>query len=293
MSSSIIHLSVMTGAVIMLAAGCLQASDADPFADLDASPPGKPKPSSSTDPFGDLDSVRSATPDQNVSADPATASMLKDDVETSFLGGLYGEGFSFKKEIKEDKTPDDSPGPTDEPKQKSRYFRPLPIAGYAIAGVGLIAGSVTGAIALSKASSAKDSCFNETLCGPVTHDDIRSGRTMAKVSNVSFALVTRGTEAYDLRALHKRIDYSAWPMFAHAQKARDVFGRVAHVVAIEGIPQPVLDHRIDQLDVAHLGAGAQMLAVRRQRHRFLAAGDNHLGVAIGDLLHADGNGPQA
>ncbi len=53
-----------------------------------------------------------------------------------------------------------------------------------------------------------------------THD-----RLEVFVSNVSFALVTRGTEDYDLRALHKSIDYSAWPMFAHAQKARDVFGR--------------------------------------------------------------------
>lgn len=100
--------------------------------------------------------------------------------------------FSFKKEIKEDKTPEDPTGPTEVAPQKSRYLRPLPIAGYAIAGVGLIAGSITGAIALSKASSAKDSCFNDTLCGPVTHDDIRSGRTMAKVSNVSFAVAGVG-----------------------------------------------------------------------------------------------------
>lgn len=53
-----------------------------------------------------------------------------------------------------------------------------------------------------------------------THD-----RLEVFVSNVSFALVTRGTDDYDLRALHKSIDYSAWPMFAHAEKARDVFGR--------------------------------------------------------------------
>ena len=100
--------------------------------------------------------------------------------------------FSFKKEIKEDKVADDPSGPAEAPAQKSRYLRPLPIAGYAIAGVGLIAGGITGAIALSKASSAKDSCFNDTLCGPVTHDNIRSGRTMAKVSNVSFAVAGVG-----------------------------------------------------------------------------------------------------
>ena len=39
----------------------------------------------------------------------------------------------------------------------------------------------------------------------------------------------------------------------------DVLGGVAHVVAVEGVPQPVLDHRVDHLEVAHLDAGAQML----------------------------------
>ncbi|MFO0555827.1 MAG: SDR family oxidoreductase [Polyangiaceae bacterium] len=50
-----------------------------------------------------------------------------------------------------------------------------------------------------------------------THD-----RVEAFVSNVSFALVTKGLDDYDQRALHKSIDYSAWPMFAiprHMQRA--------------------------------------------------------------------------
>ena len=41
-------------------------------------------------------------------------------------------------------------------------------------------------------------------------------------------------------------------------KMGDVLGGVAHVVAVEGIPQPVLDHRVDHLRVAHLGAVTQM-----------------------------------
>jgi hypothetical protein len=103
--------------------------------------------------------------------------------------------FSFKKEIKEDKQADDGGPSTEEPKQKSRFLRPMPLAGFAIAGVGLIAGSVTGAIAISKGSSAKSACQEDTrgtLCTPVTHDDIRTGRTMAKVSNVSFAVAGVG-----------------------------------------------------------------------------------------------------
>jgi hypothetical protein len=62
---------------------------------------------------------------------------------------------------------------------------------------------------------------------------------------------------------------------------------------LKRVPQTVLDHRVDQLHVAHLGAGAQMLAVLRQRHGFLAAGDDDVGVAIGDLLQADRDGAQA
>ena len=48
-----------------------------------------------------------------------------------------------------------------------------------------------------------------------------------------------------------------------------------------------------ELQVAHLGAGAQVGGMRRLRHRFLAAGDDDLGVAVGDLLHADRDGAQA
>ena len=74
---------------------------------------------------------------------------------------------------------------------------------------------------------------------------------------------------------------------------RDVLGRGAHVVAVEGVQQAVLEHRVDELEVAHLGAGAHIGGVRRLRHRFLAAGDDDVGVAVGDLLHADGDRAQA
>ena len=65
------------------------------------------------------------------------------------------------------------------------------------------------------------------------------------------------------------------------------------MVAVEGVHQAVLEHRVDELHVAHLGAGAQMRGMRRQRHRFLAAGDDDRGVAIGDLLQAEGDRAQA
>ena len=75
--------------------------------------------------------------------------------------------------------------------------------------------------------------------------------------------------------------------------AGDVFGGIAHVIAVEGVGQAVLDHGVDHLEVAHLDAAAQMRAMRRHRHRFLPAGDDDLGVAGGDLLHAERDGAQA
>ena len=67
----------------------------------------------------------------------------------------------------------------------------------------------------------------------------------------------------------------------------DVLGGVAHVIAVEGIPQAVLDHGVDQLDTAHLHAVAQMLAVRRLAHQLLAAGDDDVAVAVEDGLIAE------
>ena len=75
--------------------------------------------------------------------------------------------------------------------------------------------------------------------------------------------------------------------------AGDVFGGIAHVIAVESVPQAVLDHGVDHLEVAHLDAGAQMLAVRRQRHGFLAAGDDDLGVAVAICCMPMRDGAQA
>ncbi len=75
--------------------------------------------------------------------------------------------------------------------------------------------------------------------------------------------------------------------------ARDVLGRGAHVVAVEGVPQAVLDHGVDEVEAAHLGAVAQVRGVLRLAHALLAAGDDDGGGARLDLLGAEGNGAQA
>ena len=50
---------------------------------------------------------------------------------------------------------------------------------------------------------------------------------------------------------------------------RDILGGLAHVIAVEGVPQPVLDHAVDHIQIAHLLPGAQIGHMRRQRHAFL------------------------
>ncbi len=73
----------------------------------------------------------------------------------------------------------------------------------------------------------------------------------------------------------------------------DVLRRVAHVVAVEGIPQAVLDHGVDHVEVAHLHAVAQMGAMRGHAHGFLAARDDDVGIAVEDRLVAERDGAQA
>jgi hypothetical protein len=64
------------------------------------------------------------------------------------------------------------------------------------------------------------------------------------------------------------------------------------VVAVEGLPQPVLDHRIDELDRAHLLAVAEVGNVRRKAHALLAPGDDNIGISSGDLLGAQRHGAE-
>jgi len=63
--------------------------------------------------------------------------------------------------------------------------------GLGLTGVGLMAGSITGALALSKARTAKDRCVNNE-CPPDVHDDVNDGKLMGNISTVSFAVAGVG-----------------------------------------------------------------------------------------------------
>ncbi len=73
---------------------------------------------------------------------------------------------------------------------------------------------------------------------------------------------------------------------------RHVLCGIAHVVAVEGVPQAIPDHGIDHLRVAHLDAVAQMDAVRRLTHALLPAGDDDRRIAVADRLVAERHCPQ-
>lgn len=68
---------------------------------------------------------------------------------------------------------------------------PWVYVGFGVAGAGVLVGSVSGALALSKASTVKDDCVDDR-CPPSTHDDIDSGRTWGTVSTVSFIVAAVG-----------------------------------------------------------------------------------------------------
>ena len=73
----------------------------------------------------------------------------------------------------------------------------------------------------------------------------------------------------------------------------DVLGGIAHVVAVEGVPQPVLDHGVDEFEPSHLDATTQILRMRGHAHGFLTASDDDFGIAIKQRLIAQSHRAQA
>jgi hypothetical protein len=82
--------------------------------------------------------------------------------------------------------------PIDKPSvEVSRGINPLVYIGFGVAGGGLVVGSTTGLMHLSKTSSLKDQCPNDR-CPPSLADDLSSARTLATVSTVSFVVAGLG-----------------------------------------------------------------------------------------------------
>lgn len=63
--------------------------------------------------------------------------------------------------------------------------------GFGAAGLGLLAGGITGGLAMSKASSLRDSC-DGTRCPPASHADVDAYERMGTLSTISFAIAGVG-----------------------------------------------------------------------------------------------------
>jgi len=68
----------------------------------------------------------------------------------------------------------------------------LTYVGFGLAGVGLVAGSITGILAISKASTVKDACPQPDKCPPDQDSNISSSKTMGNISTISFAVAGVG-----------------------------------------------------------------------------------------------------
>jgi hypothetical protein len=64
--------------------------------------------------------------------------------------------------------------------------------GIGLAGAGVVVGTVTGLLSVSKESSVNDACGGGLRCPHSVHDDLQTGRTLADVSTVSFAVAGVG-----------------------------------------------------------------------------------------------------
>jgi hypothetical protein len=84
--------------------------------------------------------------------------------------------------------PPEAPPP---PPPRSAFLRPMPLIGFGIAGAGLIAGSVTGALTMSRASSIKESCEGNR-CPSSKQGDIDSAKTLGLISTISFGVAGVG-----------------------------------------------------------------------------------------------------
>jgi hypothetical protein len=72
--------------------------------------------------------------------------------------------------------------------------RAIVYAGFGLAASGIVVGTVTGLMSLSKASAVKDAC-DGTLCPRSVDDDLRTGRALSTASTISFVAAGVGASA--------------------------------------------------------------------------------------------------
>ena len=88
---------------------------------------------------------------------------------------------------------DPKPLPT-EKRDSGRRTSPVVYAGFGVGGVGLIVGSVTGIMSISKKATATESCVG-FQCPPAVHGDVDSAKSLALVSTIGFVVAGVGAAA--------------------------------------------------------------------------------------------------
>ena len=87
--------------------------------------------------------------------------------------------------------PGPSPGPEPGPAPSGGGAGPWFYAGLGAAGVGIVVGTITGAIALSKANALETECTGNA-CPRSASDDLSTSRTMGVVSTIAFCVAGAG-----------------------------------------------------------------------------------------------------
>lgn len=92
-------------------------------------------------------------------------------------------------------TPSTTPPPHEAPTPAPPAARPGPsgwfYVGAGAAGVGVVVGTITGALAVSKANALESECTG-TLCPRSASDDLSTSRTMGVVSTIAFGVAAAG-----------------------------------------------------------------------------------------------------
>ncbi len=87
--------------------------------------------------------------------------------------------------------PTTTTAPVSDVAPRSPLRAPMIYGGFGLAGAGLIVGGVTGILAFTHGSAAKDLCVG-TACPHAAHDDLAAAKSNATLSNVSFAVAGVG-----------------------------------------------------------------------------------------------------
>lgn len=123
------------------------------------------------------------------------------------------------KPVETPEEPEPTPAPPPPPSQTS----PLVWVGFGSAAAFGAVGAVTGILAFSKASSAKDGCV-DNRCPPATHDDIDGSKTFGTVSTVAFALAGAGALVGVIGLFSSGAPKEPAPAAAKGPSVRVVFG---------------------------------------------------------------------